>query len=141
MVSNSEVVAKVKHSLQRLYDVDLEVYDESLLDVVDEAGQAILNYCNLQEVPRELFHVWKRLSLDLYAFEAASKAESSGESTSPSLAGVVTGITEGDASISLAVDASSQNAKALNAHNVASGVDGFILDYKDQLNRYRRVVW
>ena len=141
MVSNSEVAAKVKLSLKRLYNVDLEVDDSNLLDVVDEAGQAILNYCNLQAIPRELFQVWKRLSLDLYAFELAMKKANTGEGTTPSLASVVTGITEGDASISLAVDASSQNAKALSAHNVASGVDGFILDYKDQLNRYRRVVW
>ena len=143
MALKEEVASRVERRMNRLFGDDA-FDDADINDVVEEAELGILNYCNLRSVPRELLGVWANLAIDVYRWErslAETLSGESGEAKEPKLASIVTGITEGDASLSLAVDASSDRVRTSSAHDASAGVDGVVLNYRDQLNRFRRIVW
>lgn len=145
MVLKDEVVVKVDNRLKALYGADAPA-SIVVLDLVEEVEEAIRNYCNISAVPRGLLFVWVNLAVDLGRYHAGLKrsiATSTGGAGArqPALAGVVTGLTEGDTSLSLAVDAESESVNVASAHTLAEGVDGLLLDYRNQLNKYRRILW
>ena len=145
MALRDDVVSKVDNRLKALY-TDASPEPAVVLDLVEEVEEAIRNYCNISTVPRGLLFVWVNLSVDLYRYQVGLRrsieTSSGGSGTNqPTLAGVVTGITEGDTSLSLAVDAESESVNAASSHTLAEGVDGLLLDYRNQLNKYRKILW
>lgn len=95
--------------------------DIPLQFVIDDVTEAILNYCNLKELPPGLESTGYRMAMDLYRGEAVGEAAVPVE---------VTSVSEGDTSTSFGVS---------GAYAALQG--GLLKDYQTQLNRYRKLVW
>jgi hypothetical protein len=116
--------------------------DFDLTDFVLEAEEAIKNYCNICEVPFALKFVWANMALDLLRWEIEMAAENSGSGGAASIDGSVSSIQSGDTTVSFSTsDTGSSDSNPKYAHSIKAGVDGIILNYIDQLNKFRRIVW
>lgn len=93
--------------------------DVPLQFVLDDVRETILNYCNVDELPSGLINTAYRMAVDLYRYGRPGAAEAPVK---------VSSITEGNTSTSF-----SSAADALQG--------GVLVDYKGQLNRYRKLRW
>lgn len=93
--------------------------DLSLQFVMDDVQETILNYCNLDEMPKGLANTAYRMAIDLF------RGECPGTKNAPV---TVSSISEGDTSTSF-----------ISAADALAG--GILKDYAGQLNRYRKLRW
>ena len=96
--------------------------DEILQFVLNKVTDMILNYCRIEELPGRLENVLLNMCIDMY------RAESLGQEAAQ---GAVTGITEGDVSVSFGTAANAGADPAMT----------FLRGYTEQLNRFRRAGW
>lgn len=115
---------------------------------VAEVGQAILNYCNICRVPHALRFTWANMVLDYLRWEAELLRVNDSDPDSPggsATATITSSIRQGDTSVGFSADTSSQTYQSAKAHNIGSGdggiLDKFVMNYADQLNKFRRVCW
>lgn len=103
-------------------------WDALVNSYVQEIGQRILHYCNLSEVPVALEHTWASMVIDALRIEQ------------PKLPGVeeTSGVGE---EITIG-DTSSRPAQNSGLSNTAKTViDQLVLNYRVDLNRYRKMRW
>lgn len=112
-------------------------------DSVDEAEQYILNYCNIRSVPAALQYVWANLAVDYLRWaDATGKENQTGEQTGETGNGTyISGLKEGDVSLSFSQKTDTQTAKNSAAHSMDAALDNYLFRYEDALNKFRRVVW
>ena len=134
------VVAEVYGVMALIGD---DVPDSATLDIpVTATGRAIRNFCNRDDIPKELESVWASMVTDYVRWAAAVKKQSDSSGSEASTAGArISSINELSVSAQFTDDTTSQSAQAASAHSVASSVDGIIMDYKDQLYRFRKMTW
>lgn len=116
----------------------------SVLDEpIDEVRQAICNYCNIDFVPAELKYVWANMAVDYFRWVDSLAASHSAGAILPgkSVPSRVSSLKEGDTTIGFNADTSSQFSQAGNAHAIGAVLDQVVMNYRDQLNRFRKVVW
>lgn len=121
----------------KLTNTDIAALDRQL--AIEEVKQAILTYCNISTIPEELNFTWANMSIELanYTYQMNKP---SGDSLTEVEEADISSIKIGDTQVNLGTGGSSnQRAKALKSHSV--NLDGIVLNYKAQLNRFRRVVW
>lgn len=104
-------------------------------------GRAIRNFCNRDDIPTALESVWASMVVDYVRWTTAVKAQGDSSVATATPIGRISSINELSVSVQYADDTSSQAAQSASAHSVASGIDGIVLDYKDQLYRFRRMTW
>jgi hypothetical protein len=105
-------------------------------------GRAIRNFCNRDDIPAALESVWASMVVDYARWASAVKKQNDPSGGGASTAGArISSITELSVSAQFSDDTTSQAAQAASAHSVASGVEGIIMDYRDQLYRFRRMTW
>ena len=85
---------------------------------IAEIEQTIKDYCHIPDVPQGLNFVWANMAADLIRYKPDS--ETTGRASS---------ITEGDTSVSFEKD------------EWRDILDSLVLNYKHQLQTYRRVKW
>jgi len=104
---------------------------------IDEVGEEIKNYCNIDEIPDGLRYTWANMAIDLakYQYEVNNPVDDILDALD---ATDVSTLKIGDTNIALGGN-NSERAKALKSHR--PNLDQIILNYKAQLNRYRRMVW
>lgn len=112
----------------------------------EEAGQSILNYCNIEEIPEALLYTWASMAVDVLIFYAQVKASAAGTtSTSGSDDdSVLSGVGLGGLSISF-----SQKSKTTSNFAAGSAMGGtstldkdkIALNYKSHLDRFRKLSW
>lgn len=93
--------------------------DVPLQFVLDDVQEYIINYCNVDELPSGLINTAYRMALDLYRYDRPGEADGPVK---------VSSITEGNTSTSFTSAADSLQG-------------GILVDYKGQLNRYRKLRW
>lgn len=121
-VSPTDVLSVVK---LRLGD---DGQDELIKTYIDEIGQRILHYCNLTEMPDGLKLTWSSMTIDALRIEQ------------PNLEGVEQTTAESE-SVTVG-DTSTAPAKSAGLTNAAKSViDQVVLNYRVDLNRYRKVRW
>lgn len=123
----------------------LDAPSEPLLNYnIDEMEQVIKNYCNIDYVPEELTYTLVNMVCDLYTYHnqvvadtKASKDEDADVSVSPT---GVNSIRVGNTTVTFGSgsDTESRN-RALRSH--VPDLDTFLLNYKSQLNKFRKMVW
>ena len=105
-------------------------------------GRAIRNFCNREDVPTDLESVWASMVVDYVRWASAVKRQNDPSGSVASTAGArISSITELSVSAQFSDDTTSQSAQAASSHSVASGVEGIIMDYRDQLYRFRKMTW
>ena len=104
---------------------------------IDEVGEEIKNYCNIDIIPDGLRYTWANMAIDLakYQYEVNNPVDDILDALD---ATDVSTLKIGDTQIALGRN-NSERAKALKSHR--PNLDQIILNYKAQLNRYRRMVW
>jgi hypothetical protein len=119
----TDVLAKVKLRL------GMDDSHDALIDsYVQEIGRRILHYTNLTEIPAELEYTWASMVIDALRIEQ------------PSLPGL-TEMTGGGEEIRVG-DTSTAPAKPAGLTNTAkSAIDAVVLNYRLDLNRYRKLRW
>lgn len=123
----------------------IDTPSETLLNYnVDEIEQTIKNYCNLDYVPKELTYTFVNMVCDLNTYDSQvvqdnTPSEDGNEDISISSSGV-NSVRVGNTTISFGSgsDTSTRN-RALRSHQ--ANLDQLILDYKAQLNKFRKMVW
>lgn len=121
---------------------------EPLLKItVDEIEQTILNYCNINEIPKELTYTFANMVVDLFRYEdefikaTTVPVEGEEEEAEPDVnTGNINSIRVGDTTITFGSgsDTSIYN-KNLRSHQ--ANLDTVVLDYESQLKKFRRLVW
>lgn len=121
---------------------------EPLLKItVDEIEQTILNYCNINEIPKELTYTFANMVVDLFRYEdefikaTTVSVEGGEEEAEPDVnTGNINSIRVGDTTITFGSgsDTSIYN-KNLRSHQ--ANLDTVVLDYESQLKKFRRLVW
>ncbi|MGD9678424.1 MAG: DNA-packaging protein [Vulcanibacillus sp.] len=115
-----------------LIKIRLQVSDDSLdvliTSYINEIGQRILNYCNLLEVPLELEPIWASMTIDALRIEQPSISEVANTN------GGAVELQIGDTSVK-----PSGNSGITN--NSKSVIDNLVLNYRIDLNRYRKMRW
>lgn len=123
MITNKDIWPVVKLRL------DLDDGQKDLVETyIDEIGRRILHYCNLSEIPAGLKMTWSSMVIDALRIEQPNmdgieETTSGGES-----------IKIGDTSVSPASGSALTNA-------TKSVIDQVVLNYRVDLNRYRKLRW
>lgn len=143
---NFEPVDKklVKQIVQTKLGVDSP--SDALLDInIDEIEQAILNYCNIDVVPKQLMYTFANMVCDINTYDSQvvkdntpATEETSGDIEIP--ASGINSVRVGNTTVTFGSgsDTSVRN-RALRSHE--ADLDSLILNYKAQLNKFRRMVW
>ena len=120
---------------------DTGISDEMCILAVDEVEQVIKNYCSIESVPEELKYTWANMAVDSAKYQFASTNNDTSKLDDISV-GDVSSIKVGDTNISFATNgngATTERERALKSHN--SNLDNIVMNYKEQLNKFRRMVW
>ena len=143
---NFEPVDKklVKQIVQTKLGVDSP--SDALLDInIDEIEQAILNYCNIDVVPKQLMYTFANMVCDINTYDSQVVKDNTPatEETSRDIEIPASGINSvrvGNTTVTFGSgsDTSIRN-RALRSHE--ADLDSLILNYKAQLNKFRRMVW
>ena len=134
------VITEAESTL-RLLGVDVPA-DADAAVLTAAVGRAIRNFCNRDDIPGELESVWASMVVDYVRWASAVKRQNDPSGSGASTVGArISSITELSVSVQFSDDTTSQAAQAASAHSVASGVDGIIMDYRDQLYRFRKMTW
>ena len=130
MTVNEIVRAKIKDEAITELDIQLAVM---------EVEEVIKHYCNIDEVPEVLKYTWANMAVDLAKYTYQSNI--SGDDVLEGLdASDVSSLKIGDTNIGLQGGSSSnERNKALKSHR--PNLDQIVMNYKEQLNRFRRMVW
>lgn len=104
---------------------------------INEVEEVIKNYCNIDTIPEALKFTWANMSVDLVRYQHESNI-----SADDVLAGIdvsdVSNLKIGDTQIALQGN-NSERSKALKSHR--PNLDQIVMNNKQQLNRFRRMVW
>lgn len=127
-----------------LSKLGVELSSMELLDInIDEIEQTIKNYCNIDVIPKALTFTFVNMVCDLHTYNSQvlqdnkSSDEELDIDVSPS---GINSVRVGNATISFGSgsDTNSRN-RALRSHDV--DLDQLVLNYKSQLNKFRKMVW
>ena len=129
------VSAKVKALIASgaITDVDIQL-------AVDETAQSIRTYCNIDVdclLPVELNFTHANMTVDLLKYTYASNSTDAEAEVD---AAEVSSIKIGDTQIQLN-GASSTNARAAALRSHAARLDDVTMNYREQLNKFKRMVW
>ena len=122
--------------------VRAKIKDEAIteLDIqlaINEVEEVIKNYCNIDTLPEALKFTWANMSVDLVRYQYESNI-----SADDVLAGIdasdVSNLKIGDTQIALQGN-NSERGKTLKSHR--PNLDQIVMNNKEQLNRFRRMVW
>lgn len=105
-----------------------------------EVEQAIKNYCNIEIdeiLPQELMFVHANMTVDLikYTYISNSSGEDDNIDTSQ-----ISSIKMGDTTVQIG-SASSNNTRTTTLRSHRPNLDEIVMNYKQQLNRFRKMVW
>ncbi len=98
--------------------------DAQIINRIKEVAQAIKNYCNRNDIPKELEFVHANMVIDLISFKENSNSEDGNL--------IVKSITEGDTQVTL------ENNKASLSESLTQNI---LFNYTSQLNKFRKLRW
>ena len=119
----------------KMMDVTITELEKEL--AVGEVEQVIKNYCNIDEVPEALNYTWANMVVDLIKYNYESN-NSGGDVLDSVDASDVSNIKIGDTQIALQ-GGSSDRSRTLKSHR--PNLDQIVMNNREQLNRFRRMVW
>lgn len=130
----------VKDHVKQIVEVKFDTLDvdETHVNlVIDEIETVILNYCNILEVPHALRFTWANMTVDLVKYEI--EANRTDELDTMFDARDVSIIHVGDTEIDFRGLGNTVKNRILKSHDAA--LDDIVMNYRQQLNRFRKMVW
>lgn len=117
---------------------DLQVDTNIKLLAVNEVETAIKNYCNLDTVPEELKYIWADMCVDLIRYQYVAGDTSSDDSEIGN--SDISSVKVGDTTVNVGQGSPTNRTKlALQSHK--PNLDNVVMNYKQQLQQFRRMVW
>lgn len=117
------------------------ILEEDMILAIDEVGQVIKNYCNISTIPDELKYTWANMAVDLLLYTRVSRADydTSGDNETIGINDIQK-IELGDTELWLGnTSRTTKTSKALASHS--ANLDKIVMEYKAQLQKFRRMVW
>lgn len=115
------------------------ITDETLQFSIDEVEQVIKNYCVIDEIPSGLYYTWANMTRDLVLYEYHSNPTNASTNTEINMDDVTT-VKVGDTQISIGDGGkTTDKGKAKASHKL--NIDGITMNYRQQLNQFRRLGW
>lgn len=106
---------------------------------IEEVEQEVKNYCRIDKVPEELRFTVANMAIDLIRYELEAVGEDTDVTQEISIADVAS-VKMGDTTINLGGGSENTGAdRARNSHK--ANLDDVVMNYRSQLNRFRRMVW
>lgn len=131
-----EIIELINHKLEKL-GIEYEQYDVEI--VLSEVDQFIKNYCHIDNIPNELLYVRANMCIDYIKYEQANTPnENSSDISLTQKTGPLTSISSGGVSYGFANNTGNKGDVS-NAH--IADLDDLLINYKNQLNTFRRNVW
>ena len=130
----------VKDHVKQIVEVKfstLDVDETHVNLVIDEIETVILNYCNILEVPHALRFTLANMTVDLVKYEI--EANRTDELDTMFDARDVSIIHVGDTEIDFRGLGNTVKNRILKSHDAA--LDDIVMNYQQQLNRFRKMVW
>lgn len=128
MTVNEIVRTKIKN--EAITELDIQL-------AINEVEEVIKNYCNIDTIPDALKFTWANMAVDLIRYQYESNI-----GADDALAGIdvsdVSNLKIGDTQIALQGN-NSERSKILKSHR--PNLDQIVMNNKEQLNRFRRMVW
>lgn len=127
----------------RLKDDTISEVDKLL--AIEEIEEVIKSYCNIDNIPKALKFTWANMAIDLLRYQVTTQSTPSTEASAggvdfnASNTGNISSVKIGDTNISFSSGDNSLNALSKKSHQ--ANLDDLILNYKEQLQRYRRMTW
>lgn len=116
----------------------LTVEAEKQSNALEDVYWYITNYCAISEIPEELYGVWTNMAVDFLRYQLLLENDLDPEKEA--VEGDITGLSEGDTSISFGVIQNGAVETAiLDSHK--ADLDTVVLNYTAQLNAFRRFRW
>jgi hypothetical protein len=116
---------------------DLAITELDIQLAISEVEEVIKNYCSIDTIPDALKFTWANMAVDLIRYQHESNI-----SADDVLAGIdvsdVSNLKIGDTQIALQGN-NSERSKTLKSHR--PNLDQIVMNNKQQLNRFRRMVW
>jgi hypothetical protein len=121
----------------KLAALSITIADTSML--LEEVAYTITNYCNLTEVPDGLVFTQANMALDLARYEnELSKTPADLDAADVDIDSI-SAVKIGDTNVTLGGNKGSVRTSTLRGHQIR--LDNLLLDYKAQLNKFRKMVW
>jgi hypothetical protein len=118
-------IVRIKLENSNLSEDILQLYNDKVIQLhIDEVGQSIKTYCNRTDIPQELMYVHANMVIEQIEGKERKAADDDNR--------VVTSIKEGDVQVSYG-----GKSKTLSE----ASTDDLIHNYKDQLNKFRKMRW
>lgn len=124
------ILKKVKDRLAAYGYSELTEKEELIFICVERVKEYILTYCHIETIPEELYNTWA----DRVTGEVMLTGKNAGMLEEMDLSGPVTGVTEGDTSVSFADGQSAESRFDSIAVELSKTGLGM-------LRKYRRLVW
>ena len=115
--------------------IDVESMELAILEVT----QAVKNYCNIDKVPEQLNFVIANMSIDLIRYQSAVASTGTIDINNIGVQDV-SSLNIGDTSITLG-EGSPTNASTIAKKSHVPNLDEIVMNNKQQLQKFRRMVW
>jgi len=125
-----------------ILDVKLLALGITILDttmLLEEVAITITNYCNILSVPDGLVFTHANMALDYARYQdELIKTPAQIDDVNINIDSI-SAVKVGDTNVTLGGNKGTQRSKLINSHQIY--LDGLLLNYKTQLNKFRRVGW
>lgn len=125
----------------RVKNKNIDMADDEIGLLINEVEQKIKNYCWRPSVPKQLYYTWANMVLDIISYQEAANSSNSSNDGLGDISDILLGnfgtIDEGDSSWKQA-DVS-MSPKVLAAQSHAPNLDDLIMNYREDLNLFRRI--
>lgn len=113
--------------------------ETSKMLAIEEVTQAVKNYCNIEKIPEQLNFVIANMSIDLLRYQSSV---ASADTLDINNIGVtdISSLKIGDTSIQLG-EGSPTNDKLIAKKSHVPNLDEIVMNNKEQLQKFRRMVW
>jgi hypothetical protein len=132
-----EIVKSKTKNLPELADVDIQL----AIDEIEQHIKNFINYDTDESIPDGHLYTWANMSRDLVKYDYYANQTLETLTSLPDIdPNLINTLKVGDVSISLGSGtASNDKVKALRSHNAT--LDDITMNYKNELYRFRRMVW
>lgn len=114
------------------------ITEADLTLALEEVAVAIKNYCNISTIPTELNYTWANMALELAEYQYQKYLDTSTIAADPEPS-EIDSVKVGDTQVSVKAGGKGVRGKTLASHR--PNLDGIVLNYADQLQKFRRMVW
>lgn len=114
------------------------ITENDLTLALDEVAVAIKNYCNITDIPTELNYTWANMAVELAEYQYQKYLDTSTIAADPEPS-EIDSVKVGDTQVTVKAGGSGVRGKTLASHR--PNLDGIVLNYASQLQKFRKVVW